>query len=266
MKSKILIAFSVFAFTVGIYSDEKSSFAIPLRVEPAAVYSKIRIDGQASENREANSYEREKQGYIEAELKFLQNFSVKVGSAKTQWEKTDSKTLTQQGRLNIGLKYASEHSTSFGAIVWGGGIRWFDKQSKIFAREGEAPELYLIRPNANFGLRIGPFEAIADLQFQSETNRAFKENSKEEFRRYYQGGLALSFGLTDNFRLFAETEYRKPYSGSVDVHTKFWNVYPGFSYQVYHSGFVSASLQIPVIPERLMDRGIRVSYYHIFDY
>ena len=33
-----------------------------------------------------------------------------------------------------------------------------------------------------------------------------KENPKEEFRRYYQAGFALSYGITENFRLFAETE------------------------------------------------------------
>ncbi len=266
MKNKLIVGFGLLAFTLGIYADEKSSFAVPLRVEPAAVYTKIRIDGQVSENRESNVYEREKQGNIEGELKFLQNFSVKVGTTKSQWEKSGSKTLTQLDRLYAGLKFAKEHQLSFGSIVWGGGVKWFDQQSKKYARDGQAPELYLIRPNANFGLKVGGFEAIVDLQFQSETNRAFQENSKEEFRRHYQAGLALSYGITENFRLFAETEYRKPYNPTVDVHTKFWNVYPGFSYQVYNGGFLSASLQIPVIPERQMDRGIRISYFHIFDY
>ncbi len=266
MKNKLIVGFGLLAFTLGIYADEKSSFAVPLRVEPAAVYTKIRIDGQVSENRESNVYEREKQGNIEGELKFLQNFSVKVGTTKSQWEKSGSKTLTQLDRLYAGLKFAKEHQLSFGSIVWGGGVKWFDQQSKKYARDGQAPELYLIRPNLNFGLKLGAFEAIIDLQFQSETNRAFKENSKEEFRRYYQSGLALSYGLTENFRLFAETEYRRPYNQTVDVHTKFWNVYPGVSYQVYSGGFLSASLQIPVIPERQMDRGIRISYFHVFDY
>jgi hypothetical protein len=266
MKNKLIAVFGLLASTYGIFANEKSSFAVPLRVEPAAVYTKIRIDGQVSENRESNVYEREKQGNMEGELKFLQYFSVKVGTTKSQWEKSGSKTLTQLDRLNVGLKFAKEHQFSFGSIVWGGGVRWFDQQSKKYARDGEAPELYLVRPNLNFGLRLGAFEAIADLQFQSETNRAFKENSKEEFRRYYQTGLSLSYGLTENFRLFAETEYRKPYNQTVDVHTKFWNVYPGVSYQVYKGGFLSASLQFPIIQERQMDKGIRISYFHIFDY
>ena len=266
MKNKVISVFGLLAFTIGIYADDKSSFAIPLRVEPAAVYTKIRIDGQAAENREANVYEREKQGNIEGELKFLQYFSVKVGTTKSQWEKSGSKTLTQMDRLYAGLKFAKEHQLSFGSIVWGGGVKWFDQQSKKYARDGQAPELYLLRPNLNFGLKLGAFEAIVDLQFQTETNRAFKENPKEEFRRYYQSGLALSYGLTENFRIFAETEYRKPYNPTVDVHTKFWNVYPGVSYQIYNGGFLSASLQFPVIPERQMDRGMRISYFHIFDY
>ena len=252
MKNKVISVFGLLAFTIGIYADDKSSFAVPLRVEPAAVYTKIRIDGQAAENREANVYEREKQGNIEGELKFLQYFSVKVGTTKSQWEKSGSKTLTQMDRLYAGLKFAKEHQLSFGSIVWGGGVKWFDQQSKKYARDGQAPELYLLRPNLNFGLKLGAFEAIVDLQFQTETNRAFKENPKEEFRRYYQSGLALSYGLTENFRIFAET--------------KFWNVYPGVSYQIYNGGFLSASLQFPVIPERQMDRGMRISYFHIFDY
>lgn len=265
MKNKFIFAFGLLAFTIGIFADDRSSFAVPLRIEPAAVYTKIRIDGNGAERRDSNVYEREKQGYIEGEFKFLQNFSIKAGITKTQWEKSGSATLTQQGRLNVGLKYASEHNLSFGAIVWGGGIRWFDKQDKQFARDGVAPELYLVRPNLNFGLRVGPFEVIADLQFQSETNRAFKENSKEEFRRHYQAGLAISFGLTDNLRLFAETELRKPYQEKVDTNTKFWNVYPGLSYQIYKGGFLSVSAQIPVIPERQMDRGVRISYFHVFE-
>ena len=120
MKNKVISVFGLLAFTIGIYADDKSSFAVPLRVEPAAVYTKIRIDGQAAENREANVYEREKQGNIEGELKFLQYFSVKVGTTKSQWEKSGSKTLTQMDRLYAGLKFAKEHQLSFGSIVWGG--------------------------------------------------------------------------------------------------------------------------------------------------
>lgn len=265
MKNKILIGLLLLAATIQIFGDEQSSFAIPLRVEPAAVYTKVRIDGQVSEKRDSNVYQREKVGYIEGEYKFLQNFSIKVGTTKSQWEKSGSKTLTQYDRLNVGLKYAREHQLSFGSFVWGGGVRWFDRQSKAYARDGVAPELYLIRPNINLGLKIGAFEAIADFQFQSETNRAFKENSQEEFRRYYQAGLALSYGVTDNLRLFAETEYRKPYNPVVDVNTKFWNVYPGLSYQIYKGGYLAASAQIPVIPERQMDRGLRISYFHVFE-
>ncbi|MBP7281699.1 MAG: hypothetical protein KBA66_08995 [Leptospiraceae bacterium] len=265
MKNKNFIALCLLALTISIYGNEKSSFAIPLRIEPAAVYTKIRIDGQGVEKREDNIYEREKQGSIEGEFKFFEYFSVKAGTTKTQWEKSDSATLTQQSRLNVGLKFASEHKFSSGAFVWGGGVRGFDKQSPKYAREGVAPELYLIRPNLNLGLKLGDFEAIIDLQMQSETNKAFKENQQEQFRRYYQGGLALSYGLTENFRLFAETECRKPYNSSIDVNSKFWNVYPGFSYQIYKGGFISASLQFPVIEERLMDRGARISYFHVFE-
>jgi len=265
MKNKILVSILFLFGIIRISAEEQSSFAIPLRVEPAAVYTKVRIDGQVSEKRDSNIYQREKVGYIEGEYKFLQYFSIKVGTTKSQWERSGSKTITQYDRLNVGLKFAREHQFSFGAFVWGGGVRWFDRQSKQYARDGVAPELYLVRPNLNFGLKIGSFEAIVDLQFQSETNRAFKENSQEEFRRYYQAGLALSYGVTDKLRLFAETEYRKPYNPVVDVNTKFWNVYPGLGYQIYKGGYLAVSGQLPVIPERLMDRGIRISYFHVFE-
>lgn len=265
MKNKNILALVLLAATFNLYGNDKSSFAIPLRVEPAAVYTKIRIDGQGEEDREKNIYERQLQGSIEGEFKFFEYFSIKAGTTKTRWEKSDAATLTQQGRLNLGLKFASEHKFSAGAFVWGGGVRWFDRQSKKFAREGVAPDLYLIRPNLNLGLKLWDFEVILDFQLQSETNRAFKENSQEQFRRYYQAGLALSYGLTENFRLFAETEYRKPYNSQIDTNSKFWNVYPGFSYQIYKGGFISASLQFPVMEERLMDRGARISYFHVFE-
>ena len=95
MKNKNFIALCLLALTISIYGNEKSSFAIPLRIEPAAVYTKIRIDGQGVEKREDNIYEREKQGSIEGEFKFFEYFSVKAGTTKTQWEKSDSATLTQ---------------------------------------------------------------------------------------------------------------------------------------------------------------------------
>ena len=118
MKNKLRISIVLLFFGMHIYADEKSSFAVPLRVEPAAVYTKIRIDGQAAENRESMYTKEKKQGNIEGELKFLQYFSVKVGTTKSQWEKSGSKTLTQLDRLNVGLKFAKEHQLSFGSIVW----------------------------------------------------------------------------------------------------------------------------------------------------
>jgi hypothetical protein len=262
MKNKFLFCF-LFLFALHLKS-ESSQFAIPQRLDPVGVYTKIRLDASAAENREKNVYEREKQGNIEGEVKFLNYFSFKLATQKTQWERSGSKTLTELDRLNVGLKFAMEHSLSFGALAWGGGVRWFDKQNSKYARDNVSPELYLLRTHFNLGLKIHSFEIIGNVQFQTESNRQFKEEANQEFRRNIQGSLALSYGFSEKFRGFLETEYRKPYNVEIDTKTKFWNVYPGISYQIYKGGFLGFSFQFPVTPDRLYDRGVRLSFYHVF--
>jgi hypothetical protein len=261
MKNRFCII--LFFFSFSIFSED-SKFSVPLRVEPVGVYTKIRVDAGASENRERNVYEREKQAYLEGELKFLNYFSVKLGTTKTQWERSGSKTLTELDRVNLGLKFAMEHSVGGGTFAWGGGVRGFDRQSQKVARDSVAPEMYLIRPHFNIGYKYNAFEIILNGHVQSETNRRFKEGSDEEFRRHYQVGVSISYGLTENFRVFLESELRRPYNERIDTKSKFWNIYPGLSYQIYQNGFLGLSLQFPVTPDRLMDRGVRISYFHIF--
>ncbi len=262
MKNNILIILVIF-ISLNLFSED-SKFAIPQRVEPVGVYTKIRIDAGGSEKRDVNYYEREKQAYIEGELKFLNYFSVKFGTTKTQWEKSGAKTLTELDRFNIGLKFAREHATSFGAFAWGFGTRLIDKQNPKFKRDDVAPDLYILRTHLNMGLKFDAFEVIANFQFQSESNRQFKEEPSQEFRRNYLGSLALSYGFTENFRGFLETEYRAPYNPKVDLNIRSWNLYPGISYQIYTGGFLGFSLQFPMLQERTFDRGLRLSYYHVF--
>ena len=81
----------------------------------------------------------------------------------------------------------------------GGGVRWFDQQSKKYARDGQAPELYLVRPNLNFGLKLGAFEAIVDLQFQSE--------NKQSFQRKFKGRIQTLLPEWSGFIVWANREF-----------------------------------------------------------
>jgi hypothetical protein len=262
MKNKFFILV-IILLSKNLFSED-SKFAIPQRVEPVGVYTKIRIDAGGSEKRDINYYEREKQAYLEGELKFLEYFSIKLGTTKTQWEKSGAKTLTELDRFNVGLKFAREHSTSFGAFAWGFGTRLFDRQNPKLKRDDIAPDLYILKTHFNLGLKINNFEIITNFQFQSETNRQLKEEANQEFRRNYLGSIALSYGFTENLRGFLETEYRAPYNPKIDLNIRSWNLYPGFSYQIYSGGFLGFSVQIPMLQERTYDRGVRLSYYHVF--
>lgn len=266
INNRIIAILLVIGTGIASKIEAQSTFALPLRIEAPGVYTRVRLDGSGMESRTNAVYEREKSANLEGEIRFLQNFSFRAGVTGTKWDKTDSATITEKGRVNVGLKYAQEYNLGWGAFTWGLGIRGFNRQTEKLKREDISPEMYLVRPHAGAGLKIGFFEIATELRLQSETNSSFKEKPNEEFRRYYQAGISVSYGITENLRLYAESEYRTPYNKKIDDNAKFWNIYPGVSYQIYQKGFLSVSMQYPMIREREADRGIRVSYFHLFDF
>lgn len=254
-----------FLLQISIIAQE-SKFEHPLRIEPASVYTKVRVDGSIAENHQLATYQKDKNLSFEGELKFLEYFSVKASGGKTWYQTTNTKPLNQWDRWNLGLKFAKESGSRNGRVVFGGGVRLFNRQVGEHPRADIAPDLYLVRPHLSFGFGFGDFELILEGAFQTETNRRFKEGPKEEFKRHYQGGLSISQRISDSFRLFIETEYREPYDKKVDLNTRGWYWYPGISFTPYEKGRITASFQFPVSKEDyLYERGMRLSFFHFFE-
>ncbi|MCE9501938.1 MAG: hypothetical protein K8R21_15770 [Leptospira sp.] len=269
MKDKLAFTLIILLSVPAIYSDGNttmSSFSHPLRIQPAAVYTKVRADAVADENRDGTSYSRDRAMRIEGEYKITGTISVNSSMGQTLFEKSKSEPIRENDRLNLGMRYAKEVPLPFGTIVFGGGLQLFNARSdKAPKRDTENPTLYLVRPQASFGLRMGSFEIQSELRFQGETNPSLHEKYNEEFRRYFQGGLSLSYGLSESFRVFMETEYRHPYNRKVDTETRFWNAYPGFSYRITQKTIISASVLVPIALEKYsQDRGIRLSVFYFF--
>lgn len=263
MRDKIYFIL-IFLFSVSfLKATENSSFGHPLRIEPAGIYNKIRLDGNYTERKNGTILERDKNGSIEGEFIFLNNFAFKVAGGATKYDTTDAKSITQNDRWNAALKYANETGGKL-RFVWGGGVRVFNKQIGESVRYDVSPDLYLVRPNLSVGLGFGIFEFQADLSMQSETNMKFREQNNQEFRRFYQAGGLVSVNLGD-LRLLLETEVREPYNKTQDVRSRYWNAYPGISYKIFEQTMVSISGQFPVNGEPgELGRGFRFSLFQFF--
>ena len=271
MKGKLsFIIFLInFNFNFGLFAEvenSKNNFSHPLRIQPVAVYTKVRIDGVANENRDGESYSRDRAIRVEGEYKIRKTISISSSMGRTIYERSKADAIRENDRFNLGMHYAKEVSLSFGTIVIGGGIQLFNASTnKAPKRDTENPALYLVRPHISFGIKMGALEVQSELRFQTETNPALKEKFNEEFRRYFQGGLSISYGFTDSLRFFMETEYRQPYNKTVDTETKFWNAYPGISYRLGDKALISGSVLIPLAIEKYtQDRGVRLSLFYFF--
>lgn len=247
---------------------KSKGFAHPLQVEPVSVYTKVRGNAGYWDRDFNGTYEEIKNINIEGELKFWENFSVLTSMGRTQVSLTDSPREITWDRANLGLKYAKTFDFGSSQFLIGGGLRVFDRKRNSVFRERENPDYYLVRPNFGFGYKNGIFELLSEFRFQTETNKQARESNLEEFRRYYQIGIAPSIALGESFRVFTEFEYREPFDKVIDTNTRFFNFYPGFSYKTDSVGTFSVSLMAGILPkkENSMDRGIRFSYFYFFDY
>ncbi len=249
------------------FAESKSNFAHPLQIEPVAIYNKIRVNASYWDKRNLGIYEQNKNLNIEGEYNFWNNFSITSSIGKTNYVQTNSAVEETWNRWNFGLKYGKIFDFASGQLLVGGGISFFDRKRGGELRERENPEYYLIRPNFGLGFKSGRFEIMSELRFQTETNQKMKEGTLEEFRRYYQFGIAPSFAATESIRMFLELEYREPFDRNVDTKTRFFNIYPGIAYKSESIGTFSLSLQLSILArnENAMDRGIRFSYFYFFD-
>jgi hypothetical protein len=254
----VIISLSV----VSLYS-ESSEFGHPLRIEPAGIYNKVRVDGGYTERKASNVFEKDRNLSAEGEFIFLDKFSIKGGGGATKYNSTNTNPTLQNDRWNLGLKYANETGGKL-RFVWGGGVRVFNKQIGENPRYDVAPDLYLVRPNLSLGFGIGILEFQADLSMLSETNTKFREANNKDFRRFYQAGGLVSLNL-GSLRLLLESEYRVPYDKEVDSRSRFWNVYPGISYKIFDKSMISLSGQFPVNGEvGEQGRGFRFSFFQFF--
>lgn len=264
MKGKLIFIFLYIVTFNFIIAGESSGFGHPLRIEPAGIYNKIRLDGNYTERKNGATFEKDRNASLEGEFIFLDNFSLKVAGGATRYDTTNSKTVSQNDRWNAALKYARESGGSGFRFVWGGGVRVFNKQIGENIRYDVAPDLYLVRPNLSMGVGLGIFEFQADLSMQSETNSKFREAENQEFRRFYQAGGLVSVNL-GSLRLLVETEIREPYNKTIDIRSRFWNVYPGISYKIFDQTMLSLSGQFPVNGETgELGKGFRFSLFQFF--
>jgi hypothetical protein len=264
MKDKVKYIFLfIFIFSLFQLSAENSEFGHPLRIEPAGIYNKVKVDGTYTEKKADKIFEKDRNLSVEGELIFLDRFSIKGGGGATKYNSTNANPILQNDRFNLGLKYANESGGKI-RLVYGGGIRVYNKQIGEHPRFEVAPDLYLVRPNLSLGVGIGIFEFQADLSMQSETNTKFREMENKDFRRFYQAGGLVSVNLGD-LRLLLESEYRIPYDKQIDSRSRFWNAYPGISYKIFDKSMVTLSGQIPINGEAgEQGRGFRFSFFQFF--
>ena len=234
-----------------------------LRIESPRVATSIRLDGEVQEfNPNEDTDLKEKSLRLEGELRFFENFSlgIQAGIRREEIEGSDTRTYFERPGLSI------RYIRPTGGLFWGGGLRLFNKHYSREAVEGEDPTLYRIRPMLLLGLVLGELELAAEAHYQSQTNQKFKEDLDQEFRRHYQLGLSASFGLGKHWRIHTETEYRLPYDKNLDAESRFWNFYPGISYNFSGGSRINLYLSMPVLTRsRNLDRGAGLGIYLHFD-
>lgn len=247
-------------------AQSNSKFAHPLQIEPVAIYNKLRLDASYWDNRDKNTYEQNKNVKLEGEYNFWNQFSVTSSIGRTNYKLTDSEPSNSYDRWNLGLKYGKIFDIGNSNLLVGGGIKLYDRKRGTSLNERENPEYYLISPNLGLGFKTGNFEIMSEFKFQTESNRNFKEGTLEEFRRFYQIGIAPSYAISSQTRGFLEFEYREPYDKIVDTKTRYFNFYPGVSYNTENIGTFSLSLQVKLLSkeESSIDRGIKFSYFYFF--
>lgn len=268
MKNKIIISLFFLFFAEVLYSQTNNrGFAHPLQIEPVAVYSKIRgsvsyWDKNFNEVKEIN-----KNINIEGEYKFSESFSVISSVGRNEYSQTDTTKEITWDRWNAGIKYGKVFENGSSQFLIGAGLRLYDKKRNTQFRERENPDYYLIRPNFGLGYKYGIFQIMSEFRFQTETNKHGRESNFEEFKRYYQVGIAPSFSISDSVRIFTELEYREPLDKIADKNLRYFNFYPGISMNTESFGTFSFSVLLGVLPkaDNAMDRGIRFSYFYFFD-
>jgi len=270
MRYEIFLLFSsLFLFFPSLLFAQSSSgsqFAHPLQVEPTALYSKIRGNFQYWDKRNSDQFERNRNINLEGEYKFNPNFSVISSIGRNEYQLTGSERELRWDRWNAGIKFSKEFQCFGGDCFFGTGIRLFNSMSERYNSLRENPVFYQVRPNLGFGYKSGIFEIQAELRYQTETTRSAREENLEQFRRYYQLGLAPSIQLTESIRTFLEFEYREPVQKEIDTKTRFFQFYPGITYNKKGFGTIGISALFPVIPveNNAFDRGMKVSYFVFF--
>lgn len=268
MKYCYLILSILLVLTTSIQSQSnQNGFAHPLQIEPVAVYSKIRGNVGYWDKNFNSVKEINKNVSVEGEYKFSDSFSVISSLGRTEYSQTDTAKEVTWDRYNVGLKYGKIFETGSSQFLIGGGLRVYDKKRNSLFREYENPEYYLIRPNFGLGYKSGIFQIMSEFRFQTETNRHGRESKLEEFKRYYQVGIAPSFAIAESVRIFTEFEYREPIDKTADKNLRYFNFYPGVSMNTESFGTFSFSFLFGVLPkaDNAMDRGIRFSYFYFFD-
>lgn len=241
------------------YDEEFSTLQ---RIEPPAVYGRIEIRAGDEENRLEHVYRRKRSLSLYGEIPFLEHFSLSFSGGTALYNKTDTAPMQRIQRPGIGLKGALNGRLNDITWAFGGGILCFDSKEKDELAEGEVSGLYLVRPHLEAGLKMDELELVMSLHMESETNKKFREDGSVEFRRHYQIGLGVSWGISETCRLLAETEYREPYSGRIDVDTRYWHFYPGIQYELTRNIALGASLQIPLLHNNTDRRGVLFTITH----
>ncbi|MCG6144000.1 hypothetical protein ND856_02850 [Leptospira bandrabouensis] len=269
MKNILIIYFFFISLISSLYAQptNNTGFAHPLQVEPVALYTKVRgnigywhkdFNGVKEINKDIN---------VEGEYKFSDSFSVISSAGRTDYSQTDTAREITWDRWNAGIKYGKVYENGSSQFLIGAGLRLYDKKRNAEFRERENPDFYLIRPNFGLGYKYGIFQIMSEIRFQTETNRHGKESSLQEFKRYYQVGIAPSFSIADSVRIFTELEYREPVDRVADKNLRYFNFYPGISMSTDNLGTFSFSLLLGILPkeDNAIDRGIRFSYFYFFD-
>ncbi len=246
-------------------SGSSEAFAHPLQVEPVSLFNKVRGNFTYWDKNNPTSFERNRNLSLEGEMKLGNQISFVGSVGRNEYKITDSATQIGFDRLGVGVKYAKEFQWLDGDWVFGAALRVFDKQRTTALNDRETPDFFQVRPSIGLAYKSGIFQVQSELRLQSETNQNGRESGLQQFRRYYQVGIAPSVGLSELTRLFVELEYREPYNAKIDTKTRFFHLSPGFSFKTNY-GVFAISYSIPVIPpsDNMVDQALRVSYFYLF--
>ena len=229
-----------------------------LELQTPAARTQVAAGARFAEKHATDSFRQDRAGELNAALAIGGHFALSAGGGYGERRRTNEAPVRIRERWNVGALVAFPGGFEEGRPAFAIGLRLFDRAPKPVA-EGVDPDLRLARLLFSGAIRLGSaFELLAEASFQTETNRAMREEEEQEFRRQYGAGIGVAFRLTSGVRLLLEARYIVPYNPAIDADSRSLRAYPGLIATLAPGWELYGSLMFAVRVETDLDRGFRL--------